>query len=185
VLSLLVCRGAEAQGLADLARQAEAQSRATGGKSRRIELGPDWSLRPIPLDRAKIKMFVDLRTELARTWNRDPQIFERLVAAMSNARTVPEIARALDGEPAIARLLKINDYPGEALFLMEASLGLAEEMVKDPGAYDLESAPASVRANYHFAAKHGVWLSAQRARITKAEAGRSLWEPYWQERRGY
>jgi len=163
-----------AQGLADAARKAEEQRKATAS-SPHIEIVavPGRTLPTLPLSKPEVEHYAKLRMAMAQMWRRDMALFERLRGHVLTARSLDESLRALDSEPEIVKLFAVYNYSSETFLAMTKSLAKAERIAE--GGINLLTLPPEENANYTFVARNRTWLSLTRGRIYKAELGLSIW----------
>lgn len=179
LLSAMLLIGAQpawgSQGLGDAAKRAEEQRRANAGKGTKIEMIEVG--RPLPtvkLDRQVVQHYVDLRVSMAKLWQRDPLMYQRVRAGLQNARTMKEYSSALSDEAPVAELLKFYGYTPETFVATELSLREAERLAE--GGFDMASLSDIQRENYNWIGRDLVWLSYRRGHIAKAEAGMSIFQ---------
>lgn len=174
-LAVAVVSSAAAQGLADLARRTEEARRDQPGPARRYEVLAEPNVHLTPLNREVVGLYVGLRIDMARLWTRDRGLFQRLQTGAHNARTFEDSCRVLETEPEIMALLKRYEHTPYSFFSLMLSLQQATRRATE-GVVGYEEVTAVQRANHDYVGRDLGWLSANRSRILRAEAGWSIWE---------
>ena len=156
-----------------MAKRAQEQRRAAGGKSTRLELDTPAELRTLPLDRPEVATYVNVRVALARLWHLDPALFQRVRGGSLTARSITEWNRTFEAESEVMTVLNRFKYSPDALLAMTKSLEEAERLGQD--GFEMNALSPVQRQNWEFAGRNQVWLSLMRNRIARAEAGMSIW----------
>lgn len=173
LLVTLAASAVSGQSLADVAKRTD-DGRKTGDRaSRTYAIGSDDGLRLTALDKPLVELYVRLRVDMAHTWTRDRGVFQRLEAGAVSARSIDELCRVLEEEPAIAALFAKYQYTSYAFLSVTQSLHNARELAEgfDPR---VRLTPVQ-RLNYTFIGQNGAWVSAMRGRYLTAERGLSIW----------
>jgi hypothetical protein len=172
-VSLFCTTDSHAQSLNEMAKRAQEQRDAADGKGVRIALESASELRSVPIDRLEVETYVSLRVALARLWHLDPSLFARVRGGSLMARSVTESSRVLEAEPEVMKVLARYKYSPGGLMAMTKSIAEAERLTQ--GGFDMNELSPTQRENYDFAARNRVWLGVMRGRISRAEAGLTIW----------
>ena len=166
---------AQAQGLADAARQAGEQRKTAEGQPRiKIVAVPEHTLPTVALSRPDVEHYTRLRMAMGQLWHRDLRLYERMRGGVHTARSLDEVLKVLDAEPEIQKLFQVYNYTSEGFLSMMNSIARAETL-RESGVRT-DTVPSIEFMNYNFIAKESVWLSLMRGRIYKAEGGLSIWQ---------
>ena len=166
---------AQAQGLADAARQAGEQRKTAEGQPRiQIVAVPEHTLPTVALSRPDVEHYTRLRMAMGQLWHRDLRLYERMRGGVQTARSLDELLQVLDDEPEIQKLFQVYNYTSEGFLSMMNSIARAETL-RESGVR-ADTVPSIEFMNYNFIAKESVWLSLMRGRIYKAEGGLSIWQ---------
>jgi len=166
---------AQAQGLADAARQAGEQRKTAEGQPRIKSVAvPEHTLPTVALSRPDVEHYTRLRMAMGQLWHRDLRLYERMRGGVQTARSLGELLQVLDDEPEIQKLFQVYNYTSEGFLSMMNSIARAETL-RESGVR-ADTVPSIEFMNYNFIAKESVWLSLMRGRIYKAEGGLSLWQ---------
>ncbi len=171
---LLVSEAAAGQGLGEAAKRAKEQRKENAGKGTRIEIIQEGWLAPIKLDRKVVEEYTNARIAMAKLWQRDPNMYQRVRIAVQNARGLREYSTALDAEPPVAELLKLYQYTPETFLATELTLRATESRAE--GGFDYSQLSDIEKENHDWIARNLTWLSLMRGRVAKAEGGMSLWQ---------
>lgn len=171
----LMATGAAAQGLGDAAQRAQEQRKANAGKGIKIEIVQEGRpLDPVKLDRPVVEHYTNARIAMARLWQKDPAMYQRVHMAIQNARTMREFSQALVAEPPVADLLKLYEYTPETFLATELTLRKTESRVE--GGFDYSALSDVEKENHDWIGRNLVWTSLMRGRVAKAEGGMSIWQ---------
>jgi hypothetical protein len=165
---------AGAQTLGGAAQKAEEQRRADPRAPITITQVDAPPLREMRLGRVVVDNYVNARVAMAKLWQRNRPIYERVAAGGRGVERLRDFARVLEAEPEIVELLKFYHFTPESMVVMELTLRRA--LARTEGGYgkltDIE------RENSADMGKDLAYVQYAVQRYYKQEAGLHAW-PEW------
>jgi hypothetical protein len=159
--------------LAEAAKRAAEARKLNKEKAIRIEVGGEH-FTEVALDELLVQRYSDVRVNLARLWNKDDALFQRVRSASMAVKTLREFAAVLASEPDVKSVIEFQGFTPLDLVRIDVTLQRAD--VRTEGGYGKLS-PLE-QANTDYMGRQGIRIHYLRVHWAKVESGRAVW-PEW------
>jgi hypothetical protein len=163
-----------AQGLADAARKADEQRKANDKPPVVYKQVDRPGLSEVPLTMASFDNYVNARVAMARLWQRNRPLYDRVRTGGAAVERLRDFAGVLESEPEVVELLKFYNLSPDGLVLTEYTLRRA--LARTEGGYGQLSGIEA--ENSAFMGKHLGRVQYQIRHYVIQEAGLHAW-PEW------
>lgn len=163
-----------AQGLADAARKADEQRKTNDRAPIVVRQVNEPPFAEVLLDKGSIDTYINTRVAMAKLWQRNRPLFERIRTGANAIERLRDFAGVLASEPSVIDLLKFYNHTPDTIVLTEITMRRA--LARMEGGYG-ELSPVEA-GNTEYVGRHLASLQYQIRHYHVQEAGLNAW-PEW------